>query len=542
VQGWTEYKLRWRSRRANDPPYRRAKVRFTLQYTLHGAVWRYWRVDELYWKAIFEDREGSVRRGRCLVKLPASPEQFAVTFYCRSPDARWVKHEDPPAVEFTAGNVAPGQRFEVRIRMPKGVISGGGSLADLMAGGLGVVVLLGGALLAGLITWWRWRRFGRDPQPTALPAYLDRPPDDLNPALAAALVNETADIRAVTATMMDLARRGVLTIEELGEDGSSDYAFTLNRFDPEALDPLERSLLAGIFGETTRFGTTVPASALRNKFYRTAGRVQKEAWRQVTEQGFFDGRPRRVILKNALAGVALCVAGLVLITFSRPEAGFLCLWGSLFGGGPGIFVGRAVRSGASLLRGVLKSLFLLVFVVIGLAVFCGGLIVAWGQGVRPLLHFPGFVLLLAGLATILTARLMVRKSQRGADAAAGWKAFAEFLGSRGTLDVSTPGQQFGDYLPYAVALGLERNWAQRFDGLAQPPELPYYDPYRLRRDHDSPTAAPLGNFSDTIGAGIAAMVSSVSSTFASSPSSSGSSGGGSSGGGGGGGGGSGGGW
>ena len=64
--------IKWRSRNVNEPPYDATHQTFTLKYTIKGAFGYFQKYDELYWKAIFEDRDGEDGTGNvnnALVRL-----------------------------------------------------------------------------------------------------------------------------------------------------------------------------------------------------------------------------------------------------------------------------------------------------------------------------------------------------------------------------------------------------------------------------------------------------------------------------------------
>ena len=100
-------------------------------------------------------------------------------------------------------------------------------------------VVLGGALLAWLI----WRRWGREPEPTTEVEYWREVPDDA-PAVAQALLEwGYVDTDAFSATVVDLAQRGYLTIEERG----SDHVFTATGKSRDGLLEFERMAMTRLF-------------------------------------------------------------------------------------------------------------------------------------------------------------------------------------------------------------------------------------------------------------------------------------------------------
>ena len=97
------------------------------------------------------------------------------------------------------------------------------------------------------------------------------PADSLTPAEAGTLIDESADMRDITATVVDLAVRGFLRIEEteekafLGMITKRDYVF--HRLTPSAgamaLEQHESRVLDGLF----EGGGAVKLSDLDNEFY-----------------------------------------------------------------------------------------------------------------------------------------------------------------------------------------------------------------------------------------------------------------------------------
>src|SRR6185295_9695203 len=81
------------------------------------------------------------------------------------------------------------------------------------------------------------------------------PPEKIRPAQAGLLIDESSDTKDVTATIVDLAVRGYLTIAELpttGILGLGKKDWSLTRTDgkahPQALQDYELTIFNGLFG------------------------------------------------------------------------------------------------------------------------------------------------------------------------------------------------------------------------------------------------------------------------------------------------------
>jgi len=122
------------------------------------------------------------------------------------------------------------------------------------------------------------------------------------------------------------------------------------------------------------------------------------------------------------------------------------------------------------------------------------------------------------------------------DHVAGFKQYLSIT-ERERLDRMTPPKDtpeiFEKYLPYAIALGVENRWAERFAGVLAAAAASGHQGFLWYSGSSSPWDNPTG-FADSVGSSLSSTISSASTAPGSS---SGSGGGGSSGGGGGGGGG-----
>lgn len=105
------------------------------------------------------------------------------------------------------------------------------------------LIVLGTALY--LLVLWYQQRHARE---RALQSeFLKESPENLPPAIAAFLVDERLEVRHVMATLFDLSRRRVISMERHGEQISLRY---INRHS-RPLDLFEHNLLSALFAGTT---------------------------------------------------------------------------------------------------------------------------------------------------------------------------------------------------------------------------------------------------------------------------------------------------
>jgi len=273
-------------------------------------------------------------------------------------------------------------------------------------------------LVFPLMFWWWWTR-GRDPALRPIAAQY-QPPEQLSPGEIGTLVDNSVDMRDITASIVDLAVRGYLVIEErdvshlLGLTHSKEYFFHLKKpvADWAALKAHEQQLLGGIF-EQGAVEETVSLTSLKNKFYKNISPMKSQIFMSLVGRGYYTKRPDSV--RSGYVGFGVL-------------ASLFMIWGG---------VSYAKSSGMAPLS----------FIVAGLltgAIICG---FGWFMSAR----------------TIAGARAL--------EQLLGFKDFLEHVESdRFNRMIKTP-QMFEKFLPFAMALGVEKNWSKAFQGiLTEPPQ------------------------------------------------------------------------
>ena len=121
------------------------------------------------------------------------------------------------------------------------------------------------------------------------------PPDGIRPGQLGTLIDEQANLLDVTATIIDLAVRGFILIQEVpGEDGKHkpDYRLTDLGKSRAELRPYEVMLLDSLF-ET---GSVVELSDLKYKFSAKLTKLRNALYDDAIDKGWFSRRPDHVRL------------------------------------------------------------------------------------------------------------------------------------------------------------------------------------------------------------------------------------------------------
>jgi uncharacterized membrane protein YgcG len=419
---------------------------YTIVYTVEAAMNGFRDHDELYWNAIGAYWEVPVETATATVSAPAPITD--ITCYTgpvgsTAPCDKERILQDGTA-RFRQANLFPFEAFTVVVALPKGVVAEPhpqlvepwsiGRAFSRTSSTLG----LSGGLLALLVAgcgWLFWTR-GRDRRfvgspvdqtmgnPTgdaqAVPLFERgiapvefAPPEDLRPGQVGTIIDEQANTLDVTATIVDLAVRGYLTIEEIPKEGwFGKPDWTLHRTDKADADLLtyESTLLSGLFKD----GNDPTLSSLRRTFSERLTKVEDQLYADAVKRGWFVRRPDKVRASWHARGALLFVAGIAL-TF------VLARW-TTFG-------------------------------LLGIPVIVAGIILTVG------------------------ARWMPSRTAKGTAIARRVGGFRTVIETAETHMSRWAEEQnvFTRFLPYAIVFGLTEKWAKAFEGLAQmPPDTTWY--------------------------------------------------------------------
>lgn len=349
----------------------------TLAYTVGGAAFDTDGTTTVAWRLLqglnvpvrsFEatlDTPGAFTMIDCAAGPPANPG--ACGWYSGGT-------HDQPEPAFNDGPRGAGEVVQVTVRFPAATVASNSQLVDrwsldraFSAAPLPLGLALGVGAIGLAALWGAHRRFGRDAVDAAQPVVVAsfRPVgdgrsefqvvDDVRPGHVGTLLDERVDPVDVTATILDLAVRGALSIRELPR--ASEFARTdwqLVRADAATeLRPYEATLLDAV----------APAAGPRRvselavHVGAALSAVQSQLYDEVVQRGWYARRPDATrgawTTVGRLGVAAALVAAALLVAFTSFGLLGLVLIALAFGVG---FVGQAMPSrtaaGASVLAGL----------------------------------------------------------------------------------------------------------------------------------------------------------------------------------------------
>ena len=515
---------------------------YVLTYQTNRQLGFFSNHDELYWNVTGNDWAFPIERAEARVQLPVGIQREAIRIEAYTGPAGAQNKDyraeiaDDGAAEFeTTRALAVHEGLTVVVGWPKGAVApptfaerlefffGDNRTALIALAGWAVLLLYYAAV---------WSRVGRDPAPGPIVVRYE-PPPGLSPAGMRYLVRMGFDQTTFAVAMLSLAVKRYLIIRHDGVN----YTLVRNPGANPALAPEERALAKHLLDSSSQ----MDLSTANYKVVQAATKATRAALRLAGEKVYFFTNSRYIVAGLVLSVLALLVAMLSLPGQQLAISAFMSVW--LTGWSVGVFAltvaaiaawRSAVSDGSS--KTMLGAIFITLF---GLPFWAGEIF-----GLNMLIRNGStwFAVLLAALVgtNILFHYLLKAPTRAGRallDQVQGFKQYflavernpMERLSEREV----TP-ELFERYLPYAVALGVEKAWSSRFAAaLAQAGQTPaQYSPAW----YVGPAWGSLGaaGFASSLGSTLTSAVTSASSAPGSS---SGGGGGGSSGGGGGGGGG-----
>ncbi len=305
---------------------------FVLAYRLQGAVRIYEGGDQFWWKFIEADRGYEIRNSTVQVHVPGSfqPNELrASTYEGNTEQVENARIIDGRTIEYTGGSFGEGDVWEIRAQFPHGVVTSpepswqaeddaNRAAADAEAAriaairpiydlgfGAGALVAFVGGLLGLYLLWYRR---GRDAPVGAIAEFYPKPPEDMPPGVVGTLLDESADMQDILATMIDLARRGYMEIQEQEASSgifsrSQDFTFVLKEADARSLRPYEQKLLRAIFGKKT----SRDMSDLKEKFYKIIPELKEDMYAETVTAGYFREKPNKTRARFGCLGVGLLV-------------------------------------------------------------------------------------------------------------------------------------------------------------------------------------------------------------------------------------------
>ncbi|MEK9152913.1 MAG: DUF2207 domain-containing protein, partial [Patescibacteria group bacterium] len=388
---------------------------YDISYRATGALRYFGDHDELYWNATGTGWTVPIRRATASVTLPNGVPTEKVTRKCYGGAAGSTSTDCLIGAIGNASHFAADGNLTIVVGWPPG------SVAKVEAEPVAepspwvpfvFPAIIGAVLFA--VWWFRGRDVGG--RKTIMPQY--EPPDGITPAELGTLVDQSADIRDITSTIVDLAVRGWLKSKEGETKGllftSKDFEFELLKpaADP-SLKPHEKLIVSSLFGGLP----SVRLSTIKKDhlFYLAIPDIKKKLYGQMIALNYFSGNPENI---KGLYGLLAAVV---------------------------IFIGYSFTSALA------------------------------GQAGSPVNTTRWVALAITAIICFIFVPAMARRTATGALAYEHALGFKDYLATAEKYRLQWQEKEliFEKFLPYAMVLGVADKWAKTFADLGLPPPTWY---------------------------------------------------------------------
>jgi len=431
--------------------YVSGKKNYIIDYVIRRAVNYFPDHDELYWNFTGDEWQVPIENASVKIILPEAAKEN-LQYKCfegvfGSTDECDITVENNILIYQTTKPLIPGSGMTIVAGWPKGITPEPTAIQKFLDIVRDNWMLFAPVIIFALMFWFWWKR-GRDPKGRGTIIAQYKPPDKLSPAEIGTMLDGAADNKDVSATIIDLAVRGFLKIkrtEKKGFLGTTSAEYTFIKTKDE--EP-ERDFEKEVMKGIFNGNKEKKLSELKNKFYKTLAEVKSQLYKKITEKGYYVSNPNNT---RGLWVAAAIIAGV-----------FLSLFFASIQGGWGVF------------SGIISGVIILVF--------------GW---------------------------LMPAVTKKGAELKENILGFKDFLFVTETdrlkfhnAPEKSP-EMFEKFLPYAMVLEVEKEWAKQFEGIYnQQPE--WYEDSSGRMFNAIILSSMVSDFSNSATTAMASQPSSAS--------------------------------
>jgi len=383
---------------------------YVISYLVHGGLTYIDGQPELYWNATGADWVGPIESVVVKVSGPENALGDTQACYMGAPGQTLscvsvVVSQD--MVTFTAEGINPGLEVTIAQSLNGAIVEE--SIVERISFYLIVLPFL--LLLCGGALFKAYKfQVKHDPDLTIIAQYEPYP--GVLPMYSGLVVDGSLDPKDITAGIIYLAQQGFLKIAKTDRKvlflfEVTDYEMTLLRTVEDAPTGFHKEILSLLFilqevGEVTSLAELKKNTSEQKQNYKTLVRLKGEIKEDLLEQGFYESAFS--FKRNYVLGILLTIVVIGYMSF--------------------VAIGQS-------------GLFLVGFIVL----LCGGII------------------------GVMVYRRRTRKGYEAKQHILGFKEFLSVTGKERFAFHNAPEkspEQFMEYLPYAVALGVEDKWAKVF--------------------------------------------------------------------------------
>jgi len=381
-----------------------------IKYLVHGGIGYFSDYDELYFNTVPSERDVRIDQANVTIALPSnvSKDQWKDRILTEGKVDSGFEVQNDKTVKFWAKDLPAQTNFTIVLGWPKEIVDYQRNRTKTFQV-IGIILPILTLIIAIVI--WFYRLKDASGRGTIAPEFV--PPTDDPPILIEALSKESITANSLTASLINLARKGYIKIIQKQTKGflgtKTDFKFEKLK-DFNGLGPIEKKFATQIFGSKD----SVKASDLKDSFYTDFKKIKEDAFKETVNRKWFTRNPESTKIWYICCGMAV--------------------------------------------------MFLLFFIGIMIAgLYKGGGWIAFGG-------------IMSGIILMILASTGAKKTKEGKIAQEKWQGFKMFLSQTERFKAADLGGKneklkelgtnvFEQYLAYALVMGVAQNWTNRFKDL-----------------------------------------------------------------------------
>ncbi|MEM0476539.1 MAG: DUF2207 domain-containing protein [Candidatus Aenigmatarchaeota archaeon] len=310
------------------------KIKGEHTYNIYYEVWNginfFSNRDELSWNAIGTEWNVPIKKSGVIVRLPEKLPKENLRLSCftgvkGSMESNCVIHvKENGEIVFESQKIfMPKEGLTIVVAWPKGIIKDipNSIKIHLLLRKIWPVII---PFFVFVYLFIKWLRKGKDFKIKKPIVVQYEPPDNLRPAEVGLILNQRITGKEITATLIDLAVRGYIKIQEVFDNNSKDKDFELIKLKDfenkqDDLREYEREILRKIFGSKNK----ILVSELENiKNNLKLSTIAKKLFSE-TGKKYFVSNPQKIQDRLIVNGISIIIISILLALLVNNEVLFL---------------------------------------------------------------------------------------------------------------------------------------------------------------------------------------------------------------------------
>lgn len=311
---------------------------YVIKYKIKRAVNFFDNHDELYWNITGNEWNVAIDKAKAVVWLPGAIREeklktdcfvgpFGSTENCTAYEYKFNKSQLVNRIEFRQDGLGRQEGLTAIVGLPKGILKEP-TIFEKIFSVLKDNWIFGLPVITFLAMFFVWRKYGKDPKGRGTIITQFDAPDELAPVEVGTIVDDKFHKRDISAEIINLAVLRYLKIKRIKGQG------LLKSDDYELLKLKDEKDLPNDFDKKLMqglFGSKdkIKISSLKNKFYKDLRSIKSQVYKNLIDKGYFKNNPLKTKALYIFLGLFL---GNLIAVFLASFFGFFGFISGAFSG------------------------------------------------------------------------------------------------------------------------------------------------------------------------------------------------------------------